>query len=139
MHVGKENGALVFGFREGKRRFATVFYVQQYCTVHFINEILSAIVQHYLNMIPLSHKRATDEHLCQKESQNLLLYMAIHGVSPSGISTSGRSTVSSTSLACLKQGTFPSSKLDYPNPFGTILAQNYAMTSPLLPKHSHPN
>lgn len=45
--------------------------------------------------------------ICGKESQNPLLYRTLHGASPSGMNTSGHPTVSNTSLACLKQRTFP--------------------------------
>lgn len=46
-HVGKTDGALCFGFRKSKSRIChSVCYVQQYCTVHFINEMLPATVQH---------------------------------------------------------------------------------------------
>ena len=73
-YVGKTNGALVFGFRKSKRKiYHSVCYVQQYCTVHFINEMLSATVQHRLNKIPLSHeeqqtsisaRRRAETHRC---------------------------------------------------------------------------
>lgn len=73
-HVGKTNGVLIFGFRKSERKIHhSVCYVQQYCTVHFINKILSAIVQGYLNKIPLSHEeqqmsipagRRAETHCC---------------------------------------------------------------------------
>lgn len=54
---GQDKQSSLFGFRKGKRKIChSVCYVQQYCTVHFINKMLSAIVQHYLNKIPLGHK-----------------------------------------------------------------------------------
>lgn len=47
----------LFGFRKSKRKVHhSVCYVQQYCTVHFINEMLPATVQHDLNKTPLGHK-----------------------------------------------------------------------------------
>lgn len=46
-HVGRTDGALGFGFRKSKSKIChSVCYVQQYCTVHFINEMLPATVQH---------------------------------------------------------------------------------------------
>lgn len=46
-HVGRTDRALCFGFRKSKSKICcSVCYVQQYCTVHFISEMLPARVQH---------------------------------------------------------------------------------------------
>lgn len=55
--------------KEQKRQIRhSVCYVQQYCSVHFINKKLPATAQRYLNTIPLSHKEQQMSIPVRKES-----------------------------------------------------------------------
>lgn len=117
---------IFFGFKKSKRKILhSVFYVQQYCTVHFINKLSSATVQHYLNKILLNHK---EQQMSVSTGSRAETHQRTQPYTVP-VCNSQPCCSTSISLSCLKQRSSHISFHSDPNPVRTVPAQSHDFPS----------